>query len=1368
MDIRRCGDRLCHREVAVGRELGRARTVGKRHAVCIADICIEPCIRRHIGEAVVIDALVRKADLVAADRAKAADLLAERQRIEVDGIGGVDVGRLLCPLADDHTVLRCRVGLHKGKSAGCGVIALVSMVADPALSVGIGHIGGVAAARELFGLCEDRGGVLLPAAHQERIAADILQLTELIGLRPIAAARINDENGAVLAVDSRRAFDDLRVNLVLGADLLPVVVRAADDLRLATDAPGLVKLGDVDGLIEVDVLRAAGLATDFADEHDVLLVIDIDDRAAAAQLIHIEVAVRELDLLRDIRLAGQGVAPAAEQVVAVQALDDIRALAAEAAAGLLAVAAVTAEEAVPARVRRADIRCAEVVDLGRPKVLRPLLACLGGVDHRAGGGGKVADVGCLVNGKSGTCSCNIVVEAVMEEQPRVCAVGTDRVLEGHRAGDLCVKIHMAAGGERARHRRVCELCRAGECRQMCEVAVRDADIVAARIAAERGVGRNGNHRVELAAADGQRDIARNGLLRRGNVKDIDACKELAAVNRRVDLALVVARRGEDELLLEGTALNRELSGKVAVARTRRTAAHALPGAALDGEIGAVRLLRIGRHNAGVGAAHDAGSRGDRAARGALQSIAEDDGIQHAVETDIRLLRLNFEIFKQGFATAIVVGFQNELRAVLAIVHAVVNRGDGDFLGVTQPGERRVQRVLAADDQHAAVLQRFIRLGDAAARRRCARAAARAAVLQVEDLFAADGEERRRIAEDACVHLRLVQRQAAAHVLACGLKCADLAAVEDKLQLLCNIVQDNLADFAVGDGQDEVIQLCIGGLDRADFAACKLDARRGRTARDGINRCARHNQGELAGRRDLAEVARVELCRADYIRLACNLRCRIDNELASRRVKDSACRRDGNFVKHGFARQRVGAGKRQLCIVCRLQRDRCGMRRLGEVRKRDIVTENDIAAGLCRNGKGIGKGSCRALAHTVAGTVCGRIDARLVLDDIKGCAERRDLIRRIVVTVVDQRLLQICLLCQRGNGIVLISDAAVYNLRTRDGDGGCADDIVDVEVLNRAAGERNRGVAVQAARDIAAGAELVDFAAGHRDDGILADLVGQRAAEQRVDLAARNVDVGGVVIGYTLLTGAFLPRTARDDIVFAALDGDVGVQRDIRRVGRALIAADDIDALRRPCLIGKRVDRDTLAERDGVEVGNHDERIGALDGDILKGGLAVQHIAQRRAEDQLRALCAVVHLIVLCRDGKRHVVCHLVYRLREDIFICDDNCAARASHEVAGAGKGLDCLVCASAVVCVNAGLGIDIIVDCLLVLRSADKQRERKERADSQQNRQQAQAFSFGEITHNHSSVSGCTYSIYHIPLGIPMQKCKIFFSIFVQNPGLA
>ena len=118
MDIRRCGDRLCNRKAAVGRELGCACAVGKCYTVSVADVGIEPCICRHIGEAVVIDTRVRKADLVAADRAEAADLLAERQRIEVDGIGGIDVGGLLCAVADHNAVLRCRVGLHKGKSAG--------------------------------------------------------------------------------------------------------------------------------------------------------------------------------------------------------------------------------------------------------------------------------------------------------------------------------------------------------------------------------------------------------------------------------------------------------------------------------------------------------------------------------------------------------------------------------------------------------------------------------------------------------------------------------------------------------------------------------------------------------------------------------------------------------------------------------------------------------------------------------------------------------------------------------------------------------------------------------------------------------------------------------------------------------------------------------------------------------------------------------------------------------------------------------------------------------------------------------------------------------------------------------------------------
>ena len=105
-------------------------------------------------------------------------------------------------------------------------------------------------------------------------------------------------------------------------------------------------------------MEAGRTAPDLGNKGDVGLAANANDRAAAAKLVFIVIAVREGHKLRHIDLAGDRMSPAPEQIVAVQALDHIGALPAE------AVAAVAAEKAVPTRVRLADVRRTEIVNLG--------------------------------------------------------------------------------------------------------------------------------------------------------------------------------------------------------------------------------------------------------------------------------------------------------------------------------------------------------------------------------------------------------------------------------------------------------------------------------------------------------------------------------------------------------------------------------------------------------------------------------------------------------------------------------------------------------------------------------------------------------------------------------------------------------------------------------------------------------------------------------------------------------------------------------------------------------------------------------------------------------------------------------------------
>ena len=108
--------------------------------------------RRHVGEGIAVQTGVCEADLLAVDLAEAADLLAERRLIDVDGVDLCGVFGVRRAVADDNAVCVRLVRLNIGKSAALRVRALVGVIADPALSVGVGDIGGMPAAVQLVRL----------------------------------------------------------------------------------------------------------------------------------------------------------------------------------------------------------------------------------------------------------------------------------------------------------------------------------------------------------------------------------------------------------------------------------------------------------------------------------------------------------------------------------------------------------------------------------------------------------------------------------------------------------------------------------------------------------------------------------------------------------------------------------------------------------------------------------------------------------------------------------------------------------------------------------------------------------------------------------------------------------------------------------------------------------------------------------------------------------------------------------------------------------------------------------------------------------------------------------------------------------------
>ena len=446
-------------------------------------------------------------------------------------------------------------------------------------------------AAELVRLLQNRRGLFHPVGRKHGIAALVGQLPEAVIRRPVAAARVDDEDRAIIAVDGGGALHNLRVPFLIAAfipsgkavaALFPVVGRRTDYGRRADDRPRILKLRDADDLMEI---RCA--AADFGDKGDVGLAADADDRAAAAKLGVVVVAVGEGHKLRHIDLAGHRMPPAPEQIVAVQALDDIGALPAVDRAALIRLAAGTADKAVPARRVRADIACAEIVDLGRPEVLRPCLTARGLVDDLAHGGGKIAEVCRAVERQRTASGGDVVIAAVMRKEPRVRTVCADHVAEGNAADNRRIRQDCVVHVQKVLRKAGA----AGDGGKVCEVAaVQVQRIGAFLINAARIVDACVNRAADSAACDRDGDVGGEYTRVGGRNQRHNAVDDLTAVHRQRHGAAVSALRTAVQPVGNFAAVYRhgDAVGEVVLVG-RAAAAHTVPGAAVDGQIAGAAL-----------------------------------------------------------------------------------------------------------------------------------------------------------------------------------------------------------------------------------------------------------------------------------------------------------------------------------------------------------------------------------------------------------------------------------------------------------------------------------------------------------------------------------------------------------------------------------------------------------------------------------------------------------------------------------------------------------------------------------------------------------------------------------------------------------
>ena len=96
-------------------------------------------------------------------------------------------------------------------------------------------------------------------------------------------------------------------------------------------------------------------------------------------------------------------------------------------------------------------------------------------------------------------------------------------------------------------------------------------------------------------------------------------------------------------------------------------------------------------------------------------------------------------------------------------------------------------------------------------------------------------------------------------------------------------------------------------------------------------------------------------------------------------------------------------------------------------------------------------------------------------------------------IIVQRLCLVRLGCHLGNGIVDIGDRCRRDFRARKRDICRADHVVDIQIADLAAGETERCIALEAAREVACGVQIMNIAAADGDVGVRCDLMLDRAA-----------------------------------------------------------------------------------------------------------------------------------------------------------------------------------------------------------------------------------------------------------------------------------
>ena len=328
----------------------------------------------------------------------------------------------------------------------------------------------------------------------------------------------------------------------------------------------------------------------------------------------------------------------------------------------------------------------------------------------------------------------------MEEQPRVCAVGADRILEGHCAGDICIQRNRVADVQRAGHRPAVHAVCAGDVGDVTEIAAVQGQIKAALQRADV-VERRRNRAVRRAAVDRQFQVAFHKLIVFIDGRAIDAAEEAAAVDGDIRIADMRIRRDKNQSLAEFAAVYGQSDIEIIVTAGGTAAADALPCTAVDRDIRSLLLFCLGELDIAVCAALDAEiGRGDRCRIGALHTLADHELVEVGTNAAVILSVDKVDIVELGLTAEIEIDIEEQLCIIgLSVVHIVIDRSDRDLAGVVpvdkcaRPADC-LHRGLAADNQRTAACQRLIGILHGVACRAEAGAVARTAVADVVNLI----------------------------------------------------------------------------------------------------------------------------------------------------------------------------------------------------------------------------------------------------------------------------------------------------------------------------------------------------------------------------------------------------------------------------------------------------------------------------------------------------------------------------------------------------------------------------------------------------------------------------------------------------------